>query len=314
MTKRENTPLRDQIIAFLKSCDEATLKQIAAATTERDFPSRVTTELNKMRTDALVECAKKNGKNEMWYWLATSQADQSGTSRPAVTHNTGSSASVSASATPAEGAAVQPQPAPAAPAEVSTAGPAAEDDTPALSVLAAAENAMLRSELAKADADLQQIHALLAHRVSGPIDPNDLGEVECAEKAAEMIDEAVDEISKALTAVREKDDELLAQARVVVDLRAQLGEERTARQALQEQIDELQRDAMRGASLLSGGDRYTAACYLVRAPKRPMRIFNKAEAAQAAAMAAARNGSGRGEVFALVPTGRAVRGAEWRAA
>lgn len=159
--------------------------------------------------------------------------------------------------------------------------------------MALAEPAMLRRELAKADADLQQIHTLLAHRVAGPIDPSDLGEVECAEKAAEMIDEGVDEISS---------------------LMSLLGEERTARQALQEQIDELQREAMRGASLLSGSERYTAAGYLVRAPKRAPRITTKQETAVAAALAAARNGSGRGEVFALVPVGKAVRGAEWRAA
>jgi len=42
------------------------------------------------------------------------------------------------------------------------------------------------------------------------------------------------------------------------------------------------------------------------------RITAKRETAVAAALAAARNGSGRGEVFALVPVGKAVRGAEWR--
>ena len=158
--------------------------------------------------------------NKVGLWVKPKSTSSTNV-QPAVTHNTGSSASVPCT-TPAEGAAVQHEPAPETPADVSTAGPAAEDDTPALSVLAAAENAMLRSELAKADADLQQIHALLAHRVAGPIDPSDLTEVELAEKAAEMIDEAVDEISRALTAVREKDDELLEQARVVVDLRDQL--------------------------------------------------------------------------------------------
>jgi hypothetical protein len=71
---------------------------------------------------------------------------------------------------------------------------------------------------------------------------------------------------------------------------------------------------MHGATLLSGEDRYTAAGYLVRAPKRAPRITAKQETAVAAALAAARNGSGRGEVFALVPVGKAVRGAEWRPA
>ncbi len=70
MSTPKPAPLRDQITAFLAGREEATLKQIAAATTERDFPSRVTAELNKMRTDAVVECEKKKGKNELWCWLA----------------------------------------------------------------------------------------------------------------------------------------------------------------------------------------------------------------------------------------------------
>lgn len=55
-----------------------------------------------------------------------------------------------------------------------------------------------------------------------------------------------------------------------------------------------------------------AAGYLVRGPKRRLRIVTKAESAVAAAMAAARHGSGRGDVFALVPVGTARRGAEWK--
>ncbi|ENO80915.1 hypothetical protein B447_10628 [Thauera sp. 27] len=128
----------------------------------------------------------------------------------------------------------------------------------------------------------------------------------------DAIDLKDEEVADLQHKINMQDAELFKQAGVVVDLRNQLGAERTARQALQEQIDELQREAMRGASLLSGDDRYTAAGYLVRAPKRPLRTFSRAESAQAAALAAARNGSGRGEVFALVPVGKAVRGAEWR--
>ena len=124
-TKKKPAPLRDQIIAFLQTRTEATAKQITASTTERDFPSRVTTELNKMRTDAIVECDRKPGKNELWYWL--SQPAQSGNTQPAEVKITGSSASGS---TPlAEGAAVQSNPAPAT-AAVSTAAPVAADVKP----------------------------------------------------------------------------------------------------------------------------------------------------------------------------------------
>jgi len=112
MSTPKPAPLRDQITAFLAGREEATLKQIAAATTERDFPSRVTAELNKMRTDAVVECEKKKGKNELWCWLAApARAVQD--SQPAVEQNTGSSVA-DVSATPAAGAAVQPKPAPVA--------------------------------------------------------------------------------------------------------------------------------------------------------------------------------------------------------
>lgn len=129
-TKPPAKPLRDQIVAYLAGRDQATLKQIAAATSERDFPSRVTTELNKLRTDALVECEKKKGKNELWYWLAApAQATPRDNSQPAVEQNTGSSAADDDSALPAAGAAVQPQPAPAAAASLSAA-PAAADVKP----------------------------------------------------------------------------------------------------------------------------------------------------------------------------------------
>lgn len=119
------TPLRDQIIDFLRGREEATLKQIAAATTERDYPSRVTAELNRMRTDALIECAKKKGKNELWYWLATPTQDAAlGMPQPEVGQNTGSSAS-GITTLPTEGAAV-PEPAPDAATSLSAA-PVAED-------------------------------------------------------------------------------------------------------------------------------------------------------------------------------------------
>ncbi len=101
--------LRGQITSALKARTEATLKQIAQAVGASDFPTRVTNELNKMRADALVECAKKPGKNELWYWLATPEQNHGSNTQPAVVKNTGSSASALPS-TPAEGAAVHPDP------------------------------------------------------------------------------------------------------------------------------------------------------------------------------------------------------------
>lgn len=159
-TKTPVKPLRAQILDFLASRDEATLKQIAAATTERDFPSRVTTELNKMRTDALVECEKKKGKNELWYWLA-SPSSAVPDSQPAVEQNTGSSAE-DASATPASGAAVQPQSAPAAAASLSAA-PAAADETDDGDEMPPADAALL----ALANRELSDRLARVAHVLRG---------------------------------------------------------------------------------------------------------------------------------------------------
>lgn len=135
-----------------------------------------------------------------------------------------------------------------------------------------------------------------------------------------------------------KDAELLAQAKVVVDLRdrldaltqqreadtgritadlqaalksrsqainesdrlrAELAAERQAREALQEQSDAVDvTDAAVG--------------YLVRVTKRKPRYVTQPERARDAALAAVRAGAGRAEVLAVVPVGVARRGAEWR--
>lgn len=217
-THKKPAPLRDQIIAFLTKRTEANLKQIVAATTERDFPSRVTNELNKLRADAVVECARKMGKNELWYWLATAQADQSGDTQPAVVQNTGSSAS-SLPSTPAEGAAVQREPAPAATVPTTAAPAAADENYSLLGVLADiraavgdttgkimlsdlaehiryrfaeldAAPATLRAELKKADDELAEIQAALAGRVYIVGDLDELpSAAQCATRAAAVIDQ-----------------------------------------------------------------------------------------------------------------------------
>lgn len=134
-----------------------------------------------------------------------------------------------------------------------------------------------------------------------------------------------------------KDAELLAQAKVVIDLRdrldaltqqleadtgritadlqaalksrsqainesdrlrAELAAERQAREALQEQDGVDVKDAAVG--------------YLIRVTKRKPRYVTKPERARDAALAAVRAGAGRAEVLAVVPVGVARRGAEWR--
>lgn len=328
-TRKKPAPLRDQIITFLKGREEATLKQIAAATSERDFPSRVTTELNKMRTDTLIECAKKKGKNELWYWLATAQADQSGNTQPAVVQNTGSSASVLPS-TPAEGAAVQPEPAPAATAP-STAAPVAEDEIqagdempPADPTLLALANRELSDRLARVAHVLRGsgLEALKGLDAGADLQPAVAALTGAYQMALADLQYRTDSLSSACAALGkigerlgtdpddggpgpildaiEKMDEDLRNARALGTKLQHLLDSKT------HECEALRREIQRSGTPLAG--------YLVRAPKRPLRTFSQPELAQAAAMAAARNGSGRGEVFALVPVGRAVRGAEWRSA
>jgi hypothetical protein len=165
----------------------------------------------------------------------------------------------------------------------------------------------LRRDIANRDAALEQMDAqvvsaseTLAPLVLGDTDTSDMGLQEIAEKVAAV--------------VNAHDDELLAQAKTIIDLRNQLGEECTARQSLQEQIEHLQREAMRGDTCLSGQDRYTAAGYLVRASKRKLRTLLDKDKARDAALSSIRAGAQRAEVFALVPVGHARRGAEWRTA
>ncbi len=80
----------------------------------------------------------------------------------------------------------------------------------------------IEAQASSAARDLLAIHALLVPRVAGLIDPSELKALECAERAATMIDEAVDQISTLQQQLNAKDDELLVKAALVVDLRARI--------------------------------------------------------------------------------------------
>lgn len=112
------------------------------------------------------------------------------------------------------------------------------------------------------------------------------------------INDVVGKIADLQHKVSMQDAELLKQDALVVNLRSS--------------IETMQREAMRGASILSGVDRYTAAGYLVRASKRKPRTLLDKDKARDAALSSIRAGAQRAEVFALVPIGHARRGAEWR--
>ena len=141
--------------------------------------------------------------------------------------------------------------------------------------------------------ELVQAAETLAPCVPGAIDTSDM-------ELQEIADRVVAGVTDLTARLESKDEELLKQAAVVVDLRAQL--------------ETMQREAMRGATCLSGQDRYTAAGYLVRASKRKPRTLLDKDKARDAALSSIRAGAQRAEVFALVPIGHARRGAEWRSA
>lgn len=121
--------LRDEIVDVLTRDGEATAKHIAWQTSAANFPSRVANELNKMRADALVECEKRKGRgNEYFYWLvtatpATGAAEHGTRPQPEVGQNTGSDGAEANLSSPAVAV---PEPAPVAPA-TPAAAPVAED-------------------------------------------------------------------------------------------------------------------------------------------------------------------------------------------
>ena len=126
-----------------------------------------------------------------------------------------------------------------------------------------------------------------------------------------------------------KDAELLAQAKVVVDMRDRL--DALTRRSLEDidlltgknhklhdEIEHLRSElaAERQARQQDQSDavdvKDAAVGYLVRVTKRRPRYVTQPERARDAALAAVRAGAGRAEVLAVVPVGVARRGAEWR--
>ena len=132
-----------------------------------------------------------------------------------------------------------------------------------------------------------------------------------------------------LSAAQHEDSELLDQARVVVDLRAQIDslgtDVMTTRTALTHAINEadrlraelaVERQACKTLQERSSTAPVRAATsFIVRAAKRKPRTFSSIEKAREAAMAAIRAGAQRAEVCPMLPpVGVARKGAEWRAA
>jgi hypothetical protein len=327
--KTRPAPLREQITAYLSRKGEATGKDIANHTSEANFPSRVLNELNKMRADALVECEKRKGKgNEYYYWL-TNAAQTGAQPQPEVGQNTGSDVS-SVEPVAADDTRILPGDDHATKAvklavRNHNGREAAEERAAAVSQKLddlAREYDALKAKHANYDEAVGEIHrvcheagiaaGLVHERVaqlaehnaatveeigtihdllvvvlpdSDPRDPSDIPSIELAQNVA---------------------DELRNVRALATKLQTLLDCATHEREALRAEIERLRKEGADAVDVLDA-----ATAYLVRAPKRKPRILTKSEAARNAAMACARNGSGRGDVYALVHVGTAKRGAEW---
>ncbi|CAI06129.1 hypothetical protein ebA15 [Aromatoleum aromaticum EbN1] len=359
--------LRDEIVDVLTRDGEATAKHIAWQTNAANFPSRVANELNKMLADALVECEKRKGRgNEYFYWLvtaspATGAAEHGTRPQPEVGQNTGSDGEEVNLSSPAVAV---PEPAPAAPA-TPAAAPVAEDVSdsdlevqylspedyempPANPSLLASANRMMSQALdawrdlanrngcttpeglgahitdteqrlrmaldvaAVVKADWEAIHEALG-RDDIEIEPNDIV------GAIGELRETLRLLSREATRLRESTAAAIAErdnATALADkLQHLLDSSRHETEALRAEVERLRAsttatvESFEPAAAADVLD--TARGYLLRVPKRPARILTQPHSARAAAIAAARNGAARAEVFALVHVGTARPAAEW---
>ena len=286
--------MRDAITKILNR-GEATAKAIAkAAGIELGDVLKV---LNAMHRDAEVEREKRNG-NEYVYWLATP-------SKPSARADMGNPITATA-AEPGDSeggeADLRRQIAEleATAAKTAIGWGQAKDDCDRLRNQAAEVEGVAADQRAKI-AELEAEAHRLANRASRAAQERDQARQSETAKHERMLQACAeadrlrterDEASHAIDILRAS-EELLSNklAAALID-----------RDALREQLDSI-----------PTVEAHTAG-YLVRAPKRKPAIVTKAESAVARAMAAARNGSGRADVYALVLTGTARRGAEWRPA
>lgn len=192
------------------------------------------------------------------------------------------------------------------PPQITPAVPPAEADDDAIPPADASLLALANRELA--DRLARVAHVLRGSGLEGLKDLDDGADLQTAaaaltgayQMALAELHACTGKIADLQNKVSTQDAYLFKAAAAAVDLRSQL--------------ETLQREAMRGASLMSGQDRYTAAGYLVRASKRKPRTLLDKDKARDAALSSIRAGAQRAEVFALVPIGHARRGAEWRSA
>jgi hypothetical protein len=314
---RDNTPLRTRIADRL-AAGEDTAAGIAQAIGKGDTPSVVVRELNAMRTDGQVECEQRGKKKELVYWLAVPLEVPAGNVAPESPDDRTPSI-ISESVLPAgmrQGtrAAKIFRVLPPVPPQIPP--PKYDPSSVAFSESSDAEQDQQRAHLhligvladiraAVGDSEGRLMQDELVEHIRAIYDLGEAHKRACLKWEAAMmaavgedgINDVVGKIDDLQHKVSMQDAELFKQAAVVVDLRNQL--------------EGLQREAMRGATCLSGQDRYTAAGYLVRASKRKPRTLLSEDKAREAAMSLIRTGAPWAAVYALVPVGCARRGVDW---
>ena len=191
---------------------------------------------------------------------------------------------------------------------------------PADPVLLASANRMLSDRLER-----------VAHVLRGCGLPalTEISDQEDLQMAAAALSGAYQMALAELAAAKHGDNELLEQARVVVDLRAQISsltaDLMRARASVNSAINEadrlraelaVERQACKALQEQASAAPVLAATgFIVRSAKRKPRTFSSIEKAREAAMAAIRAGAQRAEVCPILPpVGVARKGAEWRAA
>ena len=179
--------------------------------------------------------------------------------------------------------------------------------------LAAPSNQVEKAEVSKADhGDSEGGEADLRRQI-------EFLEFEC-KKLSDSFFRAMSESKQAFASEADKHERMLQAVAEADNLRADrdamkslVDEQRREIEKLKAERDEAGQavDILRAQiDAIPTVEAHTAG-YLVRAPKRKPAIVTQGDAAVKRAMAAARNGSGRADVYALVLTGTARRGAEW---
>lgn len=310
----KQAPLRDQILAHLAKVEDASAAEICRAIRQQDTPSRVTKELNALRTDGLVEREGRKGK-EYRYWAAAALPVV--TTAPEGKRNANVRVDTAAQVKSARvDVAGEAKPDFARDPELQYLAPEDYEMPPADPALLASANRMLSERLDGVAHVLRGCGLPALRDISGGEDLQPAAaalsgayQMAVAQREA-WVDVAAcygcDTPSELGGKIVEMGGDLANARALAAKLQTLLDSKTHECEALRAELANTQQDGEQAVDVLDA-----AHGYLVKAPKRKPRFLTQPEAARNAAMACARNGSGRGDVYALVHVGTAKRGAEW---